>query len=82
MLLDAALLALLAAASAAGALAGLVRPAFLFAGAALGWLAARSLSPAVGRMLVAVVPEAASRPAAAVLLLVAVSGAVAVVGWG
>lgn len=81
MLLDAALLALLAAASAAGALAGLVRPAFLFAGAALGWLAARSLSPAVGRMLVAVVPEAAARPAAAVLLFVAVSGAVSFVGW-
>ena len=44
MILDAALLALLAVAALLGALSGLLRPLFLFAGAALGWLAARHLS--------------------------------------
>lgn len=80
MLLDAALLGMLVAASGAGALSGLVRPAFLFAGAALGWFAARSLSAPLGRLLAAVVPEAAARPVAAVLLFVAVAVTASLVG--
>jgi hypothetical protein len=80
VLLDAALLVFLVAASAGGALSGLLRPAFLFAGAVLGWIAARHLSAPVGRALATVVPEAASRPAAAVLLFVAVALAVSLAG--
>jgi hypothetical protein len=80
VLLDAALLAFLAAAAALGALAGLLRPLFLFAGAALGWLAARHLSGPVGRLLEVLVPVSASRAVAAVLLFVAVTVLVAWVG--
>jgi uncharacterized membrane protein required for colicin V production len=56
VLLDAAVLAFLAAASSLGAMAGLLRPLFLFAGASLGWLAARHLSGALGGVLARVVP--------------------------
>ena len=56
-----------------GALAGLLRPLFLFAGAALGWLAARHLSAPVGRLLATVLPASAARPVAAVLLFVVVT---------
>jgi hypothetical protein len=80
LLLDAVLLAFLAAAAAVGALAGLLRPLFLFAGTALGWLAARHLSGPAGRLLEAVVPASAARPLAAVLLFVTVAVAVAIVG--
>lgn len=80
MLLDAALLALLALAATLGALAGLLRPLFLFAGTALGWLAARHLSGPVGRLLEGLVPPPTARPVAAVLLFVTVALAVALVG--
>ena len=80
MLLDAALLAFLAVAAALGALAGLLRPLFLFAGTALGWLAARHLSGPVGRLLAPVMPESAARPVAAVVLFVTVAGTAAWVG--
>jgi len=78
--LDAFLLAFLVLAAFLGALAGLLRPLFLFAGAALGWLAARHLSEPLGRLLAAVVPSSVSRPVAAVLLFVVVAGVVAYVG--
>jgi hypothetical protein len=78
--LDAALLVLLALAALLGALAGLLRPLFLFAGAAAGWLAARHLAVPAGRLLEAVVPAAAARAVAAVLLFVSVSAAIALVG--
>jgi membrane protein required for colicin V production len=80
VLLDAALLAFLTAAAVLGALAGLLRPLFLFAGAALGWLAARHLAEPVGRILASVVPASAARPAAGVLLFLVVAGLVAYVG--
>lgn len=80
MVLDAAVLSLLAAASAAGALSGLLRPLFLFAGATLGWLAARHLSAPVGRVLAGALPGSTARPVAAVLLFVVVSLVVAFVG--
>ena len=80
MPLDAFLLAFLVLAAFLGALAGLLRPLFLFAGAALGWLAARHLSEPLGRLLAAVVPSSVSRPVAAVLLFVVVAGVVAYVG--
>jgi hypothetical protein len=80
MLLDAALLAFLAVAAALGALAGLLRPLFLFAGAALGWLAARHLSGPAGRLLEGVLSPSAARPVAAVVLFLVVSGAVAWMG--
>jgi len=80
VLLDAAVLAILAAASSLGALAGILRPLFLFAGAALGWLAARHLSGPLGGALARVVPAGAAQPAAAVLLFVGVAGVVALVG--
>ena len=80
MLLDGVLLLLLAAASALGGLAGLLRPLFLFVGAALGWLAARHLSGPVGKLLAALVPVSASRAVAAVLLFVVVTAVAAFVG--
>jgi hypothetical protein len=80
VLLDAALLAFLALSASLGALAGLLRPLFLFAGAALGWLAARHLSGPAGRLLSAVVPASAARPVAAVLLFVLVTGVAAWLG--
>ncbi len=80
MLLDAALLLFLAVSSALGAMAGLLRPLFLFTGAALGWLAARHLSGPVARLLSGVLPTSASRAVAAVLLFVVVAGVVAWVG--
>ena len=80
MLLDAAVLAFLAAAASLGALAGILRPLFLFAGAALGWLAARHLSGPVGGALARVVPDEVAQPAAAVLLFVGVTGVVALAG--
>jgi membrane protein required for colicin V production len=80
VLLDAAVLALLAGAALLGALAGLIRPLFLFAGAALGWLAARHLSAPVGAVLARVMPAGASRPAASVLLFVLVTVALAIAG--
>lgn len=80
MLLDVALLALLAVASLLGALSGLLRPLFLFSGAAAGWLAARHLAAPVGRALAAVIPGDAARPVAAVLLFAGVATAVALVG--
>ncbi len=80
MLLDAALLVLLAVAALLGALAGLLRPLFLFAGAALGWLAVRHLSGPAGRLLGAVLPGTAARPVASVLLFAGVAIAVALVG--
>jgi uncharacterized membrane protein required for colicin V production len=80
VLLDAAVLAFLAAASSLGAMAGLLRPLFLFAGASLGWLAARHLSGPLGGVLAKVVPAGASQPAAAVLLFVSVTVVVALAG--
>lgn len=80
MLLDAAVLAFLAAAAALGALAGLLRPLFLFAGAALGWLAARHLSGPLGGVLTSVMPAGGAQPAAAVLLFVVVTMVVALAG--
>ncbi len=80
MLLDAALLLFLAVAASLGALAGLLRPLFLFAGAALGWLAARHLSDPVGRLLTPLVHAQGARPLAAVLLFVLVAGGVAYLG--
>ena len=81
MLLDVAVLAFLAAAASLGALAGLLRPLFLFAGAALGWLAARHLSGPRGRCARRRwCPSGASRPVAAVLLFVIVTVVVALVG--
>ena len=80
MLLDAVLLLLLAAASVLGALAGLLRPLFLFAGAALGWLAARHLAGPVGKSLASLVPVSASREVAAVLLFVLMTAVAAFVG--
>jgi membrane protein required for colicin V production len=80
LLLDAAVLAFLAASALIGALAGLIRPLFLFAGAALGWLAARHLSAPVGDVLARVLPSGAARPAAAVLLFTLVTVTVAIVG--
>ncbi len=80
MILDAAVLALLAVASAIGAAAGLLRPLFAFAGATLGWLAARHLSAPLGGALSRVVPAAAAVPVAAVLLFVGVAGFVAFLG--
>jgi hypothetical protein len=80
VLLDAALLAFLAVSASLGALAGLLRPLFLFAGAALGWLAARHLSGPGGRLLAAVVPVSASRAVAEVVLFVVVTGVVAWLG--
>jgi hypothetical protein len=80
VLLDGVLLLLLAAASVLGGLAGLLRPLFLFVGAALGWLAARHLSGPVGKLLAALVPVSASRAVAAVLLFVVVTAVAAFVG--
>ena len=80
MLLDAALLAFLAVAATLGALAGLLRPLFLFAGTALGWLAARHLSGPAARLLASVAPSSAARPVAAVVLFVVVAGTVAWLG--
>jgi hypothetical protein len=80
VLLDAALLALLAVAATLGALAGLLRTLFLFAGAAAGWLAARHLAAPVGRALAVLLPADAARPVAAVLLFAGVATAVALVG--
>ena len=80
MLLDAAVLAFLAASALVGAMAGLIRPLFLFAGAALGWLAARHLSAPVGDVLARVLPSGAARPVAAVLLFTVVTTAVAIAG--
>ncbi len=80
MVLDASLLAVLVVAAVLGALSGLLRPLFLFAGAALGWLAARHLAEPVGRVLASVVPASAARPAAAVLLFLLVAGLVAYLG--
>jgi membrane protein required for colicin V production len=80
VLLDAALLAFLAASAVLGALSGLLRPLFLFAGAALGWLAARHLAGPLGRILASFVPASAARPAAAVLLFLVVAGVVAYAG--
>jgi uncharacterized membrane protein required for colicin V production len=80
VLLDAAVLAFLAVAASLGALAGLLRPLFLFAGATLGWLAARHLSAPVGSVLARVMPAGAARPAAAVLLFVGVTVVVAIAG--
>jgi hypothetical protein len=80
VLLDAALLALLALASLLGALAGLLRPLFLFAGAAAGWVAARWLAAPLGRALAVVLPQDAARPVAAILLFAGVATAVALVG--
>ena len=80
MLLDAAVLLFLAAAASLGALAGLLRPLFLFAGAALGWLAARHLSGPLGGVLARVVPAGAAQPAAAVLLFLSVTVVVALAG--
>ena len=80
MLLDAALLAFLAVSATLGALAGLLRPLFLFAGAAVGWLAARHLSEPAGRLLSTVVPASVARPVAAVLLFLVVAGGVAYLG--
>ena len=80
MLLDAALIAFLALAACLGALAGLLRPLFLFTGTALGWLAARHLSEPAGRMLATVLPASVARPATAVLLFVVVAGGVAYLG--
>jgi len=78
--LDAFLLAFCVLAALLGALSGLLRPLFLFAGAALGWLAARHLSVPLGRLLAAAVPASVSRAVAAVLLFVVVAGVVAYVG--
>jgi Colicin V production protein len=80
VLLDAALIAFLAVAACLGALAGLLRPLFLFTGTALGWLAARHLSEPAGRLLSTVLPTAVARPVTAVLLFVFVAGGVAYVG--
>ena len=80
MLLDAALLVFLTVSAVLGALAGLLRPLFLFAGAALGWLAARHLGGPFGRILASVVPASAARPVADVLLFLFVAGLVAFVG--
>lgn len=80
MLLDAALIAFLAAAACLGALAGLLRPLFLFTGTALGWLAARHLSGPAGGLLSSVVPASVARPVTAVLLFVLVAGGVAYLG--
>lgn len=80
MLLDAAVLAFLAASALIGAMAGLIRPLFLFAGAALGWLAARHLSAPVGDVLARALPSGAARPVAAVLLFTVVTVAVAIAG--
>jgi hypothetical protein len=80
VLLDAAILLLLAVAALLGAMAGLLRPLFLFAGAALGWLAARHLSAPAGRLLEAVLPASSARPVASVLLFAVVALAVALVG--
>ena len=80
MLVDAAVLAFLAAAALLGALAGLLRPLFLFAGASLGWLAARHLSAPVGDVLARVIPSGAAHPVAAVLLFTVVTAVVAIAG--
>lgn len=80
MLLDAALIAFLALAACLGALAGLLRPLFLFIGTALGWLAARHLSGPAGGLLSSVVPASVARPVTAVLLFVLVAGGVAYLG--
>jgi len=80
VLLDAVVLAFLAAAASLGALAGLLRPLFLFAGAALGWLAARHLSGPLAGALARVVPAGAAQPAASVLLFVTVTVIVALSG--
>jgi hypothetical protein len=80
LLLDAALFASLALAATLGALSGLLRPLFLFAGAALGWFASRHLSAPVGRLLAPIVPASSARPVAAVLLFVGVALTVALVG--
>jgi membrane protein required for colicin V production len=80
VILDAAVLALLAAASLLGALSGLIRPLFLFAGAALGWLAARHLSEPVGSVLARVISPGAARPVAAVLLFALVVAVVTLLG--
>jgi hypothetical protein len=80
LLLDAVVLAFLAAASSLGALAGIIRPLFLFAGSALGWLAARHLSAPLGHALSGVLPGGAARPAAAVLLFLGVAGVVTLAG--
>lgn len=80
MILDAALLAFLAVSASLGALAGILRPLFLFAGAAAGWLAARHLSEPVGRLLSRVLPASAARPVAAVLLFLVVAVGIAYVG--
>lgn len=80
MLLDAVLLVFLAVSASLGALSGLLRPLFLFTGAALGWLAARQLGDPVGRLISTVVPASVARPVAAVLLFVVVAGGVAYLG--
>jgi uncharacterized membrane protein required for colicin V production len=80
VLLDAAVLVFLAAAASLGALAGLLRPLFVFAGAALGWLAARHLSGPLGAVFARVMPAGGAQPAAAALLFVVVTLVVALAG--
>jgi len=80
MTLDAAFIAVLALASAAGALAGALRPLFLAAGAALGWLAARHLSVPAGRLLERVLPAPVARAVGAAVLFGATLALVTLVG--
>ena len=65
MTLDAAGISFLALAAAAGALAGALRPLFLAAGAAVGWLAAHHLAGPLGRLLERAMPAPAAQAAAA-----------------
>jgi len=77
---DALAIALLALAAGLGALLGALRPLFLSAGAALGWLASSRLSAPLGRTFERVLPSPTGGAAASAVLFVApvlVAGAIA-----
>lgn len=69
--LDALAIVLLALAAGLGALSGALRPLFLAAGAALGWLASSRLSAPLGRAWQRVLPAPTGESVAGVILFAA-----------
>ena len=68
MLLDAAVLALLALAALHGAMGGALKQVVQLGAAVVGWIAARSLGPAVAAGLARSLPGMLARPVASALL--------------
>ena len=80
MTLDAAVLALLALAAAAGALSGALRQLVLAAGAVAGWLAVRLWAAPGGRLLERALPQSIARAVAAGLVFALAFSAVGIAG--